>query len=867
MSKKFHILALCGFGDILSAITRLPAVKEQYPEHEIVFWLGGVGKSVEFSKQQLEREGYSANIVNNLNFHNQLNPIRELIRTKIVEPGDEFQDWSFCDEIFNNEEPLFYHFPMQLPYQYESGYQIRGTALEAYMPKAGKFVAVHPLTKSGNAEGFESDVEKGRFWNRDEWKKLCELLITNNFTPVFVGYEDEDWGLIEEFGDKVIDARGPVLDTIRLLKECDGGVFCNSWDWEVTSRAGIPTYAFYTKNHFFIQNHVPHGPSDFWDNTYIETANQVTAEEVWDKLSFMIDYKKRPEVKYSVCMITYNDEDCIQKTLDNVAKYKPDEFVVTDGGSTDLTKAKLVYLSDFYNLKLLDKPWVDDFETQKNHSLSNATNVWRIWIDADETYEHIFWNQLPWYIRECEEKNIDCIQVPRINTITGLSTDELQQYAQRNGWQLSGFSWVNYPDNQQRVFNHKCKFVGRTHERIVGADKEVALVGQHCLHPKTKSRQERGLTREQKQYQIESEKVASRITYDGDHGDDRPVVLHHLNNLCMGGTEKMVQLHLKYMVEQDRTFNHVIAYQSQQDRTREPYFRDILGTDKLIPYASFPELIEILKRTQPFILHHYAAGITEFPMVPGVRDWIPKTKLFQTAVFGNQNEHVQLDKVLYVSKHIQHLVQKAGKANHHVVRNPVEGPYTDENLREELGIPEDAFVFGRIGRDTDDIYDPINIQAFAQLQDGNSHFVIVAPSDICRADINNLPVSSSRFHFIDKTTDESRLSRFYNTISVLAHARKDGECNPANVWEAFAHGKPVISHYGTPFNGHIEVIGNAGFIVPPNDVEEYARIMNGLISGKIDYRKLCTNAKQRWLDTCQAGDIAMQQISYYKEFL
>jgi len=31
--KKFIILQLAGFGDTLSAITRLPAVKEKYPEY------------------------------------------------------------------------------------------------------------------------------------------------------------------------------------------------------------------------------------------------------------------------------------------------------------------------------------------------------------------------------------------------------------------------------------------------------------------------------------------------------------------------------------------------------------------------------------------------------------------------------------------------------------------------------------------------------------------------------------------------------------------------------------------------------------------------------------------------------------------
>ena len=62
-------------------------------------------------------------------------------------------------------------------------------------------------------------------------------------------------------------------------------------------------------------------------------------------------------------------------------------------------------------------------------------------------------------------------------------------------------------------------------------------------------------------------------------------------------------------------------------------------------------------------------------------------------------------------------------------------------------------------------------------------FVLVNPSSRCRADIRDLNIKHARF--IERTTSETRLSQFYNTIDVLAHARKDGECNPANVWEAF----------------------------------------------------------------------------------
>lgn len=506
MSNTFHILALCGFGDILSHITRLPAVKEAWPGYEVKFWLGGFGKSPQFSKEQLEREGYEASIIKNFTFHNQLPQMREFISNNVLKPEDKFEDWSFCEEIFSNIEPVFMHHEMKLPYEYAD--TVEDTFLKSR--DMSKVVVVHPLTKSGNAEGFEHDMKAGRFWDRDKWKEVCEKLIVDGYIPTFTGYGDEDWGLFEELGADVCgDMRIPVNETVHVLKKCAGCIACNSWDWEISARAGIPTVAFYTKNHFFLPIHLPQGPREFWDNCYVETDNRASVDDIYAKFKYMMDNKKRPDVDYSVCMVTMDDEDVVKRTMDNVEPYVNNDFVVIDGGSEDKTVD--IVKSSNCNVKYAFKQWIDDFAQQKNTALADAACEWRVWIDADETYEHIFWNQLPWYIWDAERNGVDCIYVPRINTLTGLTDEELQRYVQEQGWQLSGLKWINYPDPQQRVFKSNCKFVGRSHERIVGAKSERMLVGQHILHPKTKNRQQRGLTRERNLYEKEAMVVYNRI--------------------------------------------------------------------------------------------------------------------------------------------------------------------------------------------------------------------------------------------------------------------------------------------------------------------------------------------------------------------
>ena len=342
----------------------------------------------------------------------------------------------------------------------------------------------------------------------------------------------------------------------------------------------------------------------------------------------------------------------------------------------------------------------------------------------------------------------------------------------------------------------------------------------------------------------------------------KPIVIHHLNDLTLGGTEKMVQIHLSHFVK-DNTFNHYLAYRSQGDKDREKYFKEILGSEKLLCYDSHSTLLNIIRNKKPFILHRYSAGIPEFPFVKEIKE---HTKHFvSTSVFGNQDDTIDISKVIYVSKHVQWMAGQQDSENHHVVRNPIEAPYSIENLREELNIPKNVFVFGRIGRDDENIYDPINIQAYAQVEDEHTFFVLVNPSSRCRADLRDLNIKNARF--MERTTSEVRLSKFYNTIDVLAHSRKDGECNPANAWESFAHGKPVISHYGHPFNGHIEVIRDCGFVVLKGDVNEYARIMNKFIKKEIDYFKLSEKCINNWQETCIPDIVSKLQLEIYKELL
>lgn len=80
----------------------------------------------------------------------------------------------------------------------------------------------------------------------------------------------------------------------------------------------------------------------------------------------------------SVCIITFNEEANIGRTLASV-KSIADEMIVVDCGSTDRTVA----IAESCGAKVLHEPW-KGFSSQKNSALAKATGDWILSLDADE---------------------------------------------------------------------------------------------------------------------------------------------------------------------------------------------------------------------------------------------------------------------------------------------------------------------------------------------------------------------------------------------------------------------------------------------------------------------------------------------------
>lgn len=82
-------------------------------------------------------------------------------------------------------------------------------------------------------------------------------------------------------------------------------------------------------------------------------------------------------MKITAIIPTYNEEDFIEDAIKSVSF--ADEIIVIDSYSTDNT----VVLAKKHNIRLIQRVF-DDFSTQKNFAIDQASNDWIYILDADE---------------------------------------------------------------------------------------------------------------------------------------------------------------------------------------------------------------------------------------------------------------------------------------------------------------------------------------------------------------------------------------------------------------------------------------------------------------------------------------------------
>lgn len=150
----------------------------------------------------------------------------------------------------------------------------------------------------------------------------------------------------------------------------------------------------------------------------------------------------------SVCIITRNEADKLEKCLKSLEDYDI-EKVVVDTGSKDNTIEVIEKYADVKG----SFPWCNHFSKARNYAVSMAKNDWILVLDSDE------------WIKNMDIKSIACF-------ING-NPDKIGRVERTNTF-YEGNRKEKGTERVSRLFNRKvCEFKGRIHEQIVSVKDEA----------------------------------------------------------------------------------------------------------------------------------------------------------------------------------------------------------------------------------------------------------------------------------------------------------------------------------------------------------------------------------------------------------
>lgn len=323
------------------------------------------------------------------------------------------------------------------------------------------------------------------------------------------------------------------------------------------------------------------------------------------------------------------------------------------------------------------------------------------------------------------------------------------------------------------------------------------------------------------------------------------ILFYYVYGLAYGGTSSMMQILAKYLDK--KKFEVFFMYSDKVDPiagitisadSRLGFIQNTgvclipFNYEKIESYHPYfirgmsPNVYDVIRDFNVDLMIVPGAGHAEFPF-----STIKNIPIILLNIFGQPNIQENIKYHLCISEEVaQRLQPIVPKEKIKVIYVPTEGPMDKsaegKTIRQSLGIPEKDIIFGRIGRNSDPLYDPVGIKAFKRVvkKFPNIHYLIVGAPQILlhQQQRENIP----NIHFLPEIGTKEGLWAFYDAIDVLAHFRKDGESFGLNIVEAMYAQKPIISHKSIYWNAHLEYLEPSfAFVAEVDNIEQYAKAM------------------------------------------
>jgi len=179
----------------------------------------------------------------------------------------------------------------------------------------------------------------------------------------------------------------------------------------------------------------------------------------------------------------------------------------------------------------------------------------------------------------------------------------------------------------------------------------------------------------------------------------------------------------------------------------------------------------------------------------------------------------------YIS--ISHFLNEKNKTNLHVIPYIVDLPDTNENLRKELNIPNDAIVLGRYGG-VDQFNISITIEAIIEFLnlETNTYFLFMNTFQFYR---------HPRIIYLDRNVDLLYKVKFINTCDAMIHSRFMGETFGLSIAEFSIKNKPIITCPCGDLE-HLKILGDKAILYTSK--EQLINIFTNI--------KLIINSRNYW---------------------
>lgn len=328
----------------------------------------------------------------------------------------------------------------------------------------------------------------------------------------------------------------------------------------------------------------------------------------------------------------------------------------------------------------------------------------------------------------------------------------------------------------------------------------------------------------------------------------KKILIYHISGLTHAGTEKNLQLIANSLVDEyDVCFMYgEKGAEEQRKETLDPRIKLIPFSYKLnetaIPHRLHemkPHIKEVLKERDIDLIITASPGYSHYPW-----NVISEVPIMLSNVFGAPTLQKNIVATIFMSDTVKRHSEKwIGTNKRHHTRflpiaklPPKNSRELGSLLRKRLGILETDFVFGRIGRDDNNIFDPIGILAWQKIayNHPHAHLLVMSPPSILVSIVNEKKIP--RVHFLPPSGKEEDVWTFHGAIDAMSHFRRDGETSGVAIAESLTIGNPIITHKSHIWNAHLEYLtSDCSRVAEIDDSNGYADYMEEFIDLKVNH--------------------------------